>query len=821
MFKSEAKLFLSANSNVNSAKALINECKRLIVDFDLEGNSDCRRFKKYINQCNIKALVTKIEDTKESLMKLDQGFASEYMTLLQEYLQTASIDTSNMTEEEKMQYSIQMRDYNQILLYMLEKYEEQGMLTDELRQQLLYQRELVAQYDIQDKMAVLNPDTDEYIALFKQNAEYDRKLIDLNPDLTPEQKQSLLEEYNTQYNKDLETLNKAKEERLKREKNEEELKELYQAKEDNNGLFHPFVESELDEAILDKKIEMGIASEDEISYKNMNGWDRFWTDTGTFVTSTFTGLYNVSEGITDGFVMLSSLVGPDEYKTWAMEYVSRDLSGETYQGIQLATGMNSYSAYGTYHVAGEAFAGFACKLTLSFTAPWFNALISGTESMGHASETSINNNEGYWVAMGKGFVSGISGAAEGYSYSKLNLGIRKFVSSGTLKTLGASALKNIKNLGAKLTADGGLKVVGGNLWKLAKTGAKALPKALGKAGVATIKDADALIETGCVIANNILDCAVSGEWDFDKLVSEAGGVFLVNYFMNFATGVAFDGLGKKTNNTYLQDINSDNTYRFDYNSEFNNAEKLRKLGLTDVEIAEVYAAQATKCANIDAKNDLYDFIYEYLAVKTNPSDAAKLVKDAFDSQLNVRGMTTVFVDKNGIKYNVINGFNSSNQAYNLKYVRKQVDSLPPQVKSSVKEINIYDTRCPADKYWELTYNTPDFYSAATGGGGKINIWANENTWDALLRHESAHCFDSNFSQYGSSIGKYSQSIEYIAAVQADFKLNGSYSVTSYGANNLGEDFADAFAMYKGSKMEGHSIMDFPNRKAFFDKIFNP
>ena len=53
MFKCEAKLFLSASNNINSAKTLINECKRLIVDFDLEGNPDCQNLKSDINHLNL------------------------------------------------------------------------------------------------------------------------------------------------------------------------------------------------------------------------------------------------------------------------------------------------------------------------------------------------------------------------------------------------------------------------------------------------------------------------------------------------------------------------------------------------------------------------------------------------------------------------------------------------------------------------------------------------------------------------------------------------------------------------------------------------
>ena len=240
MFKSEASLFLSGYNNVNSAKTLINECKRLIGDFDVEGSIPCKNLKGNINTCYIEGLVNQIEETKESLMKLDQEFASEYMTLLQEYLQNQTIDTSKMTEEEQMQYNIQMnayaRDYNQNLLYMLEKYEESGMLTEEMQQQLEYQRELVAQYDVQDKMAVLSYDTDEYIKLFKQNAEMDRNLIKLNPSFTEEQKASYLKEYEIQYEQNLTALSEARDARVKREKNEKELQDLYKTKEDNFGI---------------------------------------------------------------------------------------------------------------------------------------------------------------------------------------------------------------------------------------------------------------------------------------------------------------------------------------------------------------------------------------------------------------------------------------------------------------------------------------------------------------------------------------------------------------------------------------------------------
>ena len=54
---------------------------------------------------------------------------------------------------------------------------------------------IVEQYDVQDQMAVLSPTSQEYIDLFKKNAEYDKELINLNPNLTAEEKANYLREY--------------------------------------------------------------------------------------------------------------------------------------------------------------------------------------------------------------------------------------------------------------------------------------------------------------------------------------------------------------------------------------------------------------------------------------------------------------------------------------------------------------------------------------------------------------------------------------------------------------------------------------------------
>ena len=502
MFKSEAKLFLSANNNLNYAKTIINECKRLVNEIESQENSDYIKCKNNIINCDIDALANKVETTKESLMKLDQSFASEYMALLQEYLQAASIDTSNMTDEEKMQYSIQMnayaRDYNYSLLYMLEKYEESDMLTPELQAQLEIQRTIVEQYDVQDKMATLTTTSQEYIDLFKTNAEYDKKLINLNPNLTDEEKSSYLKEYENSFNSTLEILElnrdvakktdelknleqgseayykkeneirqlqinyyEGKENLTEQEKKQldflkdgVELNELYIDKEQNNGFWHPFVEGEYDEAILDKKIEMGIATEDEIAYDKMNGWERAWENTKTFSTSVVFGIGSVTETVVDGVVMLAgeagSCFGADTQ--WAEDFVSIHYADDAYTGLVQSDCINSVSAYSAWHTAGNMIGTTVGYVALSYLpgGPIVTGLAGGFSAMGSSSQRALDSGATFHEAFGTGAISFGAGFASGWAVGKLGKLAQTSTSlmqvgGYTLAGMGVSTLEPIVN----------------------------------------------------------------------------------------------------------------------------------------------------------------------------------------------------------------------------------------------------------------------------------------------------------------------------------------------------------------------------------------
>lgn len=597
MFKSEASLFLSASTNVNSAKSLINKCKQIIVNFELSGNENAQSLKENINGCDIDSLVTKIENTKQSLMQLGSDFTAEYMTALTTALTTTSLDTSDMTEEQQMQYQMQYqmqmssyeREYNEALLHMLEQHEESGQLTEEMQQQLEYQRQLVAQYDIQDQMSVLDPTSEEYIELFKTKSENDMALINSNPNLTDEQKQNYLSEYVSQYTYNIGKLSEARDTKLKNETLEQELMDLYAAKEENSGFWHPFVESEIDEAILDKKIELGIATEDEIEYKNMDGSDRFFADAEAFSTSTFAGLFNIVEGVGDAFVMAGSAVKVCD-KEWASEYIARDISGEMYQGLVLSNDMNSYSAYGTWHDAGLIFGESVGKIGITFAAPWASGTLYGLNAMGQSAETAFNNGDDYWTALAKSTVAGVGGFAEGYGMSKLNLNMRQFASSGALKQAGKqiinNASSNIKSATFKTVLKNGF--------------------------VSTINEADAWIETGCTFASNILEGVSSGDIDWKKTIKETGMVFATNLVMNSVTDLAFHVDASKpkvdasisadidTPSTTVVDIDTTTTFDIDATDKLYDVEPTDKLFDVDATDKLFFDSKVTSTVDVDA-----------------------------------------------------------------------------------------------------------------------------------------------------------------------------------------------------------------------------
>ena len=572
MFLTDPTLFFNANTDASAAKELINTNIGLL-DGMLAESKDVGAIKTALEACNIDALTDKIDTTKEDLIKLDDNFATQYMTLIQETLNNSTFDTENMSNEELATYNSLVRDYDTTLLTMLEKYESEGLLTDEMQQQLDYQRAKVARYDITDQMAVLSPSSEGYLALYEKCAECDRKMIKYDPNLTEEERTTALNNYEENYNTTYSKYKELRENRVKYETGMAELEQLEKEKDENNGWFHPILENEYKEKILDKKIELGIATDDEKAYKNMNDWDRFWTDTGTFCTSFINGWGKLGENIIDATVTTVGAMGGGSKS--CSDFVALDLTDMGYKGFVDATGMNTYSAYSEVHDAGFFTGKLSTKVALSFTAPWFNAVVSGVSAMGERAEEGFQNGEGYYEAFGHSLVSGVVGAAEGYANSKMNMNIRKAFSDGTVK----NALTSVKNFftggakeGVKLSAKETLKVAG-----------RSLKPSLKNALKSTVMDADIWVDTGSVIFDDVITGVSTGNWNVGQMLTDAGTAAFTDFGSEFTLGYTKNFMsGKKSLKTILS--NSD--------------ELLNLSDFDDASIDEVFSGYTNKGAKV-------------------------------------------------------------------------------------------------------------------------------------------------------------------------------------------------------------------------------
>lgn len=416
-FRADGKLFAQANSKINSAKTYISQAKELLAKINLDGYENVTNLKNSINNCGINSLTQYVENTKISLMKLDTEFAERYMSYISETLMNNTIDVNKLSEEERLQYNIEMSanqiDYYRNCLYILEKHEESGMLTDEMQNELKYYRAFVKQYDIQDSMIGLDITSDEYLKLFNQYADYTRDLIKYNPSLSDAEKEEMLSDYEKEYNSQIERIN------LQRE-----LNDLYVMKEENSDFWHPFVEGELEEAIIDKKIQLGIATEDEIEYSRMNGWEKAWENTKTFGVSAFTGLMSVGESLVDGTLMLTAgtvgLVSSDVAE-WTSNFVGYNYSEGIYDSIVDSGTINSVKAYSGWHTAGNVIGSVAGYAALSFLpgGAITTAVSGGVAAMGSSSQMAYQGGATHGEAYLTGAISGVIGAASGAAVDKI------------------------------------------------------------------------------------------------------------------------------------------------------------------------------------------------------------------------------------------------------------------------------------------------------------------------------------------------------------------------------------------------------------------
>lgn len=206
------------------------------------------------------------------------------------------------------------------------------------------------------------------------------------------------------------------------------------------------------------------------------------------------------------------------------------------------------------------------------------------------------------------------------------------------------------------------------------------------------------------------------------------------------------------------------------------------------------------------------------------STVTKKVKDAIIATRN-----------DGIRIITPEKMDAKKQKLTAQKVSDLLDTLPEALRKQCKEIQLVDYYNPKDSYWSKTYKMKNFYSYATGGGGKITFYRNDtprgakwlvnnsDSWVThTLAHELGHTLDEmTASVLGKSATRYgSDGADYAKAVAEDFKVCGEYWASAYGANSnsLHEDFADSVAEFVENPVTFRK--KFPNRYKYIEEVLS-
>ena len=173
---------------------------------------------------------------------------------------------------------------------------------------------------------------------------------------------------------------------------------------------------------------------------------------------------------------------------------------------------------------------------------------------------------------------------------------------------------------------------------------------------------------------------------------------------------------------------------------------------------------------------------------------------------------------NGVKYT---DYGKSGKIFAAKKAIKQaLAALPANFVSLLNEVNIFETGNPYDAYWRVERQwLSKFKSAATGGGGVLNVW-NGNQLNVLyVAHEIAHSLDTTLNKAISFYnGFWTEDAGYWnqAMVSDGGDYNGYVSDYADESKSNSEDFADAVALYFTDY--NNFKARYPNRCAIIEEI---
>ena len=148
-------------------------------------------------------------------------------------------------------------------------------------------------------------------------------------------------------------------------------------------------------------------------------------------------------------------------------------------------------------------------------------------------------------------------------------------------------------------------------------------------------------------------------------------------------------------------------------------------------------------------------------------------------------------------------------------VAKGLGAVPTEQLGTIKTVEVSPNRNPSDAYWEKTYGTPGFQSAAVGGNGGVTMFPtsfalDQARIDSNLIHEGGHTFQSEIWKVAATKKTWADAIK-----------NDPVSPSRYADNSIDEDMSESLVMYslsKGTPCEAVAKKTFPNRYAELDRL---
>ena len=192
-FVCNTKLFLEGSNNADLAKTLIRGARQLARG--MSGIDGIESIRQYLNNCDIEALITRIEESKNSLLRFDDSFAGEYFELLKQRIDKLDKDSSD--EQYLTEYGIYEKDYWNTLVAMLEKNEDN--LNETLKEQLAIARAMAGYYNTSDEMGSRNTDSEKMVDLLEERKKCEAELLKLNKGLTEEDLAKALDSLEERY----------------------------------------------------------------------------------------------------------------------------------------------------------------------------------------------------------------------------------------------------------------------------------------------------------------------------------------------------------------------------------------------------------------------------------------------------------------------------------------------------------------------------------------------------------------------------------------------------------------------------------------------